>query len=154
MARKNTVLSPFERVTWDQWQSFTLERRADSRPYTDWWNHWGDPRFIDAEKPDTAIGPNGERLYSISIAPNHERAQSQPPYEECRQWLLGLMHKFPAKAPETLPDLANRATRKFPGLSKRAFRSCYLGVCAETGNWNWSRAGAPTKSRQKSLQKK
>jgi hypothetical protein len=44
MARKNSVLAPFDRVTWDQWQFFTLDHdRPLPRRVA---KVWGDPREL------------------------------------------------------------------------------------------------------------
>ena len=151
MARKNSVLAPFERVAWDQWQFFRLDECDDHPPVP---MVWHDPRDWAARLPSTATGPTGERLYSIYVAPGLERNESLTAEQKCQQWLLGLMRDYSDRAPEPLGRLAEEAISRFPGLSKRGFGRCYLTARAETGNGNWSRPGAPSKSPQKSPHKK
>jgi hypothetical protein len=151
MARKNSVLAPFERVTWDQWQFFRLDVQP---PRTLEVPAWCDPRepfwSRHAGISITAIGPTGERLYAIYIAPGVDNAESsnseETSVEKCLQWLLKLLHEYPDRAPEPLRGLADRAISRFPGLSKRAFERCYFSAQAQTGNRNWSRARRPRKS--------
>jgi hypothetical protein len=144
MARKNSVLSPLERVTWDQWQFFRLDQRSQTprEPF------WSRPIL------STATGPAGERLYAIYIAPGLERKEGLTAEQKCRQWLLGLMRDYPDRSPKPLGLLAGEAISLFPALSKRGFQRCYFDAREETGNGNWSRPGAPSKSRQESPQKK
>jgi hypothetical protein len=68
MARKNSVFAQFERVTWDQWQFFRLDADYD-RPFR---QSWGNPRSAQlslGEQLGSAIGPAGERLFAIHVAP-------------------------------------------------------------------------------------
>jgi hypothetical protein len=159
MARKKSVLAPFERVTWDQWQFFRLDE-VDDRPPAEMYDplngsgRWHDPRGWSGHAPSTATGPSGERLYSIYVAPGLERKKGLTAEQKCRQWLLGLMRDYPHRPPEPRGRLAEQATLKFPGLSKRGFERCYFSARVQTGNANWSRPGAPSKSPQESPQKK
>src|SRR3984893_18365067 len=70
MARKNNVLAPLERVTWDQWLFFRLDDEDDDALLKA--KIWYDPREPNwsaaGKKPSTATGTAGERLYSIYIA--------------------------------------------------------------------------------------
>jgi len=156
MARKNSVLAPFEHVTWDQWQYFTLhndEENDNSLPVKTVWHDPRDPyRSAARTSPSTATGPTGEHLYAIHLAPGVKRRNS--PEDECLRWLLQLLRDYPERPPQPLPNLAKEAVSKFPGLSERGFRHCRLSAQTETGNWNWSRPGAPSKSPQKSSHKK
>jgi hypothetical protein len=145
MARKNSVLAPFERVTADQWYFFKLDDDKDNSPSKIWY----DPRN-DGMQLSTATGPAGERLYAIYVAPGVKRDDNLTVEEECRQWLRDLMRDYPNRPPVTLERLAEEAVSKFPGLSKRGFFRCFSYVQEDTKNRNWSRAGAPKKSRQKS----
>jgi hypothetical protein len=71
MARKCSVLAPFERITWNQWQFFKIDQNL-SQPRSQE-SKWGDPRGPQwkhvGDLPWTATGPAGERLYEIHIAP-------------------------------------------------------------------------------------
>ena len=151
MARKNSILAPFERITWDQWQFFKLNPVARlPETFKKWWH---DPRSAyysrNAQTFNTATGPSGETLYVIYIAPGKPSAEStarqNDPEEKCWQWLLQLMQDYPDRAPKPLEILAEDATVLFPGLSKRGFRRCFYIAKRETGNGNWSKAGAPKK---------
>src|SRR2546430_4869321 len=70
MARKNTVLAPFERIAWDQWQFFKLNEDEERSVKIARNEIWCDPRPSSWSKdaPVTATGPAGERLYGICIA--------------------------------------------------------------------------------------
>jgi hypothetical protein len=165
MARKNTVLAPFELVTWDQWQFFTLDNSEDPPSYdprhfslpTKGSKIWYDPRPLWYERTKrlscTATGPAGERLYAIYIAPGVIGAESgdreDDPEEKCLYWMEQLLREFPGRAPKPLRSLAEEAISRFPGLSKRGFERCYIIACQQTGNRNWSNGGRP-KSPQKS----
>lgn len=145
MSRKNSILAPFERVTWDQWQYFRLKRIEAPHPRV-----WHDPRedFLLW----TAIGPAGEKLYDIHIAPGRERPSSLTLEEKCRQWLTRMMQEYPDRPPLPLRDLYKEAVSRFPGLSQRAFFRCVSEAQAFTENRQWSEAGRPPKSPQKSSQ--
>lgn len=154
MARKNSVLAPFERVTWDQWHFFRLDDDHNPRSKI-----WYDPRNPDWELawrgPCSATGPAGERLYGLHIAPGVVKNDDGLTAEEkCQQWLRGMLRDHPERPPRPLEGLAKEAVSLFGGLSKRGFLRCYSYAQKETGNRNWSRPGAPPKSPQKSLRKK
>jgi len=143
MARSNSILSPFRRITWDQWQFF----RVDDPPLP---THtvWHDVResIWSSEVPSTATGPAGERLYSIYVAPGIEIDDSgQTAENECCRWLTQLLREYPDRSPRPLAVLAEEAVSTFVGLSKRGFSRCYAQVQANTGNKNWRRPGAPKK---------
>jgi hypothetical protein len=61
MARKNSILAPFERITWDQWQFFKL----NDEPPMPSARVWYDPRtprsFPSAKTFNTATGPANEK---------------------------------------------------------------------------------------------
>jgi hypothetical protein len=93
MARKNTVLAPFERITWEQWHLF----RLDAEPQ----GALEDPAWCDPRDPywsrhtgisTTASGPAGERLYAIYIAPGVPGTESggreEAPDEPCCNLIL------------------------------------------------------------------
>ena len=164
MARKNTVLAPFERVSWDQWQYFKLDEPDPISPawedqrYYDWVEpvsppiRWFDPRNCGWEtkgyRPSTATGPNGEKLYAIHVAPGVDRTESgaPSPEEECTQWLVESMTAFPERAPKTRAALFEQAHSMFPGLSKRGFDRCFSSAQRQTGNFKWSLPGPRPKS--------
>jgi hypothetical protein len=161
MARKNSILAPFEPVTPDQWEFFRLDDNESilclpEKP------HLHDPRepfwVPAAKKSCTATGPCGERLFSIHVAKGsntEDRLIRHVAAErECLHWLQGLMRAYPIRPPKPLPRLAKEAVSKFPGLSERGFFRCYATVKEETGNKKWSEAGAPSKSQRESPQNK
>ena len=106
----------------------------------------------------TATGLAGERLFAIYIAPGIVGIESgdreDDAEEKCLHWMAQLLQEFPDRAPKPLKTLAEEAISRFPGLSKRGFERCYVGAQLQTGNRNWSRPGAPSKSPQKSPVKK
>jgi hypothetical protein len=147
MARKNSILAPFERVTWDQWQFFTLDCDPPlTRPVP---RIWGDPRerYPDPEAFTTARGPANERLYMVHIAPGDSSKREDGPEEKCRRWLLELLQDYPDRQPEPLESLCEKAVSMFPGLAQRGFWRCFSIAKERTGNRNWSKAGALKKSR-------
>jgi hypothetical protein len=157
MARKNSVLASFERVTWDQWQFFRLDDSEDDPPSAEESKIWYDPRPSWYERTKrlicTATGPAGERLYAIYTAPGVVGAESgdreHNAEEKCLRWMAQLLREFPDRAPKPLKSLAEEAISRFPGLSKRGFERCYVGAQLQAGNRNWSRPGAPQKSPHK-----
>jgi hypothetical protein len=161
MARKNSVLASFERVTWEQWQFFRLDEIEDPPP-AEKLKIWYDPRPFWFERTKrftcTATSPAGERLYTIYIAPGVVGTESgdreDGAEQKCLQWIAQLLREFPDRAPKPLGNLAKEAISRFPGLSKRGFVRCYVGAQLQTGNRNWSRPGAPPKFLQKSPHKK
>jgi hypothetical protein len=159
MARKNTVLAPFERITWDQWQYFTLDEetseerepkrvtlRDSVRDFTHDHGPW--PGVIS-----TATGPAGEKLYAIPIAPgvfSAKPTEDEGPEKKCLRWLLKLMLVYPDRSPKPRDSLMKEAISRFPGLSGKAFQYCFQRAQEETGNLSWSRPGAPPKSLRQS----
>jgi hypothetical protein len=163
MARKNTVLAPFERVSWDQWQYFKLDEPDQIRPeweeqYYEWRQpaspplHWFDPRNCGWEakgyRPSTATGPSGERLYAIHVAPGSGRAESGnlSPEEKCIQWLVQSMTAFPERSPKKREALLEEAVTLFPGLTERGFGRCLFDARRQTGNLKWMTSGRRPKS--------
>jgi hypothetical protein len=146
MARKQSVLAPFERITWNQWQCFRMdELPAMPLPRA---SNWGDPRAICyPDLPWTATGPSGEKLYEIHIAPG--LAEPVSIEKQCEHLLVKLLMDHPNR-PKPLPELAKQICSEFPGLSERAFRQCLLRAQEQTGNRKWSKAGRQN-SPQKSL---
>jgi hypothetical protein len=163
VARKNTVLAPFERVAWDQWQYFKLDEPEPTAPawesqHYEWVEpaspavRWCDPRNCgwgtQGYRPSTATGPNGEKLYSIHVAPGMEGTESGAPSpdEKCIRWLMELMTVFPKRSPKPRAALTQEAVAMFPGLSERGFGRALFEAQRETGNFNWSSPGAPRKT--------
>jgi hypothetical protein len=155
MARKNSALAAFERITWDQWQFFSLDPeehfRGRSEPEI-----WYDPRepHYSHHVVHSATGPAGERLYAIYVAPGLETKKSLTAEKKCQQWLVELLREYPERPPYPLSRLTEDAVSKFPRLSKRGFQRAYFSAQIETGNRSWSRPGAPSKSLQESPHKK
>lgn len=158
MARKNSVFALFERITWEQWQFFTLdddeERTLPIKKQA--WHDPGLPTYVPkSKKCSAATGPAGERTFSIHVAPTAANRLIRPidPEEKCLQWVLELMRDFPDRPPVPLPRLAEEASSKF-GVTKRGFERCYFAARVKTDNRNWSRPGAPAKFPHESQQKK
>jgi hypothetical protein len=155
MARKNTVLAPFERISWDQWRYFELDDELGMHRLQD--QRWGDPRSVSSTGW-TATGPAGEKLYEIHIAPGvvtiqpSDRNRENEPEEKCLQWLAELIHDYPDRPPKPRDSLAQEAISKFAGLTTNGFLRCFTRAQALTGNQNWSRPGRFPKSPQKSPQ--
>jgi hypothetical protein len=153
MARKHSVLAPFERITWNQWQFFHLDENS-SKPRSRT-SQWGDPRGPQwkhvGDLPWTATGPAGEKLYEIHIAPGARSAQhgQLTPEQEVVGWLLKLLSDHPDHPPKPLPELAKQICSAFPALSERAFRQCLFRAQRQTGNRKWSEPGR-WKSRRES----
>jgi hypothetical protein len=151
MARKGSVLAPFERITWNQWQYFRLEQLAPPQ------EKWGDPKLRSWERddlPSTACGPTDERLYEIHIAPGvnkGDRSRKNDPEKKCLQWLVELIHDYPDRQPKRRDLLAQEAVSKFPRLTLNRFLRCWTLAQEQTQNHNWSQAGR-LKSRQNSRQ--
>ena len=154
VARKHSILAPFERITWNQWQHFQLdENPSQPQPRA---SDWGDPRgsycWHVADVPWTATGPAGEKLYDIQIAPGTRSAiQSQFTEQEVIGWLANLLREHPDESPQPLGDIRQLAMRHCPGLSMKSFDYCYVTACKRTGNYNWSKPGR-RKSPRKPLQ--
>jgi hypothetical protein len=113
------------------------------------------PRYNKALRqpggPACAIGPGGERLYSIYAAPGIrivEKGVSEPE-GKCRRWLLEELQRFPKKPPKPLEDLMQMACELFPGLSGRGFYRCLNWAQERTRNLNWSKGGRWSKTSQR-----
>ena len=153
MARKHSILAPFERITWNQWQHFRLDEHEELPLPED--PKWGNPRPADRSKglPWTATGPGGEKLYEIHIAPrSNDGNREKEPEEECLHWLVKLIRDNPDRPPKPRDLLAEEALVKFPGLTSNGFLRCFARAQAQTLNHNWSRPGRFPKSPQKSRQ--
>lgn len=135
MARKGCVFSPFERVTWDQWQVFKLDEES---PKNSVWHE----RLPGT--PASATAPDGAHLYSIYLAAGVSAEQSAlTPEEKCTQWVLGFLREFIDRPPDPLHILSARAVAKFEGLSERGFVRSYRHAQVLSGNYNWSTPGRP-----------
>jgi hypothetical protein len=126
MARKNTVLAPFERITWDQWQFFTLHDPPLLPQHIA--KRWGDPRrdWSEGERIfSAATGPANEWLYDLHIAPGASSSEINPgndPEEHCFQWLAELIRDYPDRPPKSRDLLARDAMAKFPGARRSAIK--------------------------------
>ena len=104
MARKNSVLAPFERVTRDQWQFFRLDNPSEEPP-----EKWHDPRapvgLRDSPSPCTATGPTGERLFAIYVAPGISQNVGLASEHKCQIWVRELLRDYPDRAPKAKDDL-------------------------------------------------
>jgi hypothetical protein len=149
VARKNTILAPFERVTWDQWRYFRLDNDEPPRRGFAWHDpEWSFVDSLDRWPRSTATGPAGEKLYAIHVAPGVVAESGGRPADKCLQWLLQLLRKYPERQPKPISKLADEAMAMFPGLSKRAFDRCVTVAKALTGRPEWSKRGPPPKSSQ------
>jgi len=167
VARQNTVLAPFERVAWDQWQYFKLDVPERTTPAWEDQQYmqpisspvrWFDPRNCGWGRqgygPSTATGPNGEKLYAIHVAPGVNRAESgqptaQPSAEDkCTQWIVEYMTAFPERSPKTREALVEEAVSLFPGLTERGFGRALFIARRQTDNLKWLTAGRRPKSPQ------
>ncbi len=150
VARKQSVLAPFERITWNQWRYFqpdpTLPGPRDQE--------WGDARGLQdlhrGDQPWTATGPAGEKLYDVYIAPGacNVLHDGLAPEQRVIEWLVNLLREYPDEPPQSLPELSSLVRSHFPGLSIKGFDHCYLTACERTHNFSWSKPG-----RRKSLRK-
>jgi hypothetical protein len=141
MARKHTVLAPFERVTFNQWQYFRLDERELGPPNKD--IQWGDPRlpYLAGCVTWAATGPSGAKLYEIHVAPGLASPVSSFTIEElCEDLLVKMLTDHPDR-PRPLPELAKQICSELPGLTERAFRRCLFRAQQQTGNRKWSEAG-------------
>jgi hypothetical protein len=148
VARKNSVLAPFERISLNQWQYFKVDdeppRAAQLRlPLRSSQLRWGDPHGFSPGW--TATGPAGEKLYSIHIAPGVPiaggRNRKHDPEEGCLHWLLKLIEDYPKRPPMPRDLLAKEAVAKFPGLTLNGFFRCFAHTQLLAQNQNWSRPG-------------
>jgi hypothetical protein len=148
MARKHSPLAPFERIHLDQWRNFKVDEDKSEKEK----NVWCDPRprpddpfVVTPEKNATA--PNGEKLYSIYVAPGapldaSDRADLDAE-RKCRDYLRREMLGSPNAPPfgtvgATLAD----CRKKFPGLPGRAIDRAYGFARADVGSQaNWSKRG-------------
>jgi hypothetical protein len=142
MARKD-LLAPFERITWDQWQYFAVDRYEDTVARRKGRGVQLRVAMFGEAPPTTATGPTGEKLYSIYIAPGIPlpAAGEQSAERKCQQWLLGLLRQHSDRL-KPMKQLCDEAVREF-GISGRAFQNCYLLAREQSGNHNWSKPGRP-----------
>jgi hypothetical protein len=146
-ARQNSVLTPFGRVTWDQWHFFRIDEH-DPAFLKKWCYPWQQGKFD--EQPCSATGPAGERLFAIYVAPGPRPSPvaTSSPDEKCRQSLMKLLRDFPDRPPKPLNCVFKDLISEIAGLSEKRCRHIYLVVATETGNLNWSRPGRPSAESQ------
>jgi hypothetical protein len=144
MARKNSVLSPFEAVTLDQWQYFRLDERSEN-PSQNWLELERDHIFFNHNLNEcTATGPAGERLFSIFVAPDLDAFNSQSLEQKCQLWVRRWLRDYPDRAPKPKEELMNEAAKEFPGLLKKSIESIMLMTLEKMGQRNWIRGGRPS----------
>jgi hypothetical protein len=152
MARQNSPLAPFERVQPDQWVYFTL----DSAPSSGKNVPWCDPRLACEEgvAPESvptsnATGPNGEKLYSIHIAPgdssrlmDDDGGDAGRTETYCANLIWGVIKRSPHRATHSKEQLYAMARHAFPRLSRRGFDRA-LGVLRKRPGFPkaWGRPG-------------
>jgi hypothetical protein len=156
MARKHSVLAPFERITWNQWQYFRVDEELPRLKDPKWGNPQL-PHWRRSALPWTALGPADEKLYEIHVAPGLDTSNSSgrdcqnDPEERCLKWLVELIHDYPDRQPKRRDLLAQEAVSKFPRLTLNRFLRCWTLAQEQTQNHNWSEPGR-LKSRQNSRQ--
>jgi hypothetical protein len=144
LARKNSVLAPFERITLNQWEYFSV--MPPRLGYHDFWHGGSQDPILS-----TAVGPGDVTLYEIYVAPavgdslNFQKDDATPE-QKCRSWIKNLLCAHPERPPKPIPQLAGDAITRFPGLTKRKFLHCYGLAQLETGNSNWGRTRRRPKS--------
>jgi hypothetical protein len=154
VARKNSASAPFERITWNEFRQCELHIVDNGIRPSD-----------NDTTPMTAIGPGGLKLFSIHVALGADRGlppgvggaaesnERDDAEAKCLQLLQGLLQQYPNRPPNPIPTLRRELQKNIPGLTERGFRRCLSDAQKLTGNWEWSRPGAPRKSRQKSPHK-
>ena len=141
MARPRSVLAPFERIAWDQWQFFALENEdIEKVKHFDWRPHL----LVRKDLPSTAVSREGERIYSIHVARGEPRA-SQSVEEQCLRQLKLFIWNNPERCPIPVDELVERMTLESPEMSKKAIRYCVFRAIEETGQNDWLRRGRPPK---------
>jgi hypothetical protein len=149
MARASSPLTPFTPVTPDQWRYFRLDElppRGEHSPV------WCAP-MLDEDYPEarqlTAIGPTGEKLFSLHAAPGARGELSRSPIDaerRCADWLLDLLAKHPDRRPDSRKKLASQALAKFNGLTERGFDRALQRAYEISENRTWQLPGRPKKS--------
>jgi hypothetical protein len=136
MARPRSVLAPFERIAWDQWQFFALENEAiEEVKQFDWRPHL----LVRTDLPSTAVTLNGERIYSIHVAPGDPASQSAE--EKCLRQLRLFIWNNPERCPIPVDKLIDEMTLECPEMTKKAIRYCVFRAIEETGQNEWVRRG-------------
>jgi hypothetical protein len=155
MARKNSVLAPFERVTNDQWQFFRLDEPSDT-PLNKWHDHRDPAGLRDTPSACAATGPAGERLFAIYVAPGiSQNVGLASDADKCQMWVRELLRNYPERAPKAKDTLLNEAATLFPGLTKKAIEHIVLKSAVDARPRRWFRAGRPpSKSPRKSSSNK
>ena len=148
MARPRSVLAPFERIAWDQWQFFALENEP---PETVKQFDWRPGLVVSTDLPSTAVGPDGERIYSIHVAPGEFATQSAE--EKCLHQLRLFIRNNPDRCPIPVGELIDKFTLECPKMTKKAIRYCVFRAIEETGHNEWLRRGRFKKIPQKNTSK-
>jgi hypothetical protein len=139
MARKDSVLAPFERVAWDQWQYFRIEdqdKRAVKR--------WYDPKA--GGLPTYAVGPARERLYSIHVAPGVSPSNENTTEEKCLQRIKQFIEDYPDRCPVPVDDLVRKIRDEYPQLSLKHVHYCVFWAVTDCNKPQWLRPGRPKKN--------
>jgi hypothetical protein len=143
-ARLRSPLAPFERIFPDQWNFMALEPQQWERELKVWCDPGPGPV---GERPMSARGPDGERIYSIYVAPAEERFDKLNASDKCRQSLRALLRKHPKRQPRPTREIIKEHAGSF-GLSERDVESILKSVAAQEGNLAWFKAGRLPKSEQ------
>jgi hypothetical protein len=137
-ARLRSPLAQFERIFPDQWHFMKLEPQEQELEL----RKWCDPEQNDYadQRPMSAGGPDGERIYSIYVARGEERFDELEAKEKCRQSLVALVREFPKRQPRPKPLIIREQAHSF-GLSERIVESILSKVATDEGNTAWSKPG-------------
>jgi hypothetical protein len=148
MARKNSVLQPFEQIVWDQWVFFKLDDPHQNLP-----DYGNTPlKWYGAHKWEysvwrkiaaSATGPAGERLYSIHVAPRP--VAKKTPLEKCRDRIANYMRDNPDRCGMPVSVFKAELGAEFPDLPIKSIEFAIYAVASEMGKPKWLRAGRPKK---------
>lgn len=132
VARKKSVLVPFSRISADYWKYFASDK--------EW---WALPlRFNSKGYDDAALGPEGDRLFDVHVAPGTPLAPVGG-RAGCKAWLIELAQKHPLIKPKIKADLQAEANRLY-GVSGRQFEHLWA-LHAPAG---WKKRGSPRGQRK------
>ena len=141
-ARPRSPLAPFERIFPDQWNFMKLEPHEIEGRFI----AWNDPKnpYWDPNRPMSARGPDGERIYSIYVAPGELRGVKNE-REKCRQWLKPFMQNNPSRCPITVGELVDLLAAECSNEPKKVIRYWALEEIKEIGPPDWIKEGPPPK---------
>jgi hypothetical protein len=148
MARKNTVFAPFERITWDQWQYFSLDKDETRTAKLEDAFHDARPLWWHPARFNSATGPAGERLFAIHIAPgvvtkSRDRQDKAKAEEQCLRLLRQRAQIYPKEKGREL--VFEAAQKEIPHLTWRGFMRCVGWIKVQLGeDSEWLSVGRPS----------